>query len=75
MWCDWYQLVKGKVAYPHYRSGRHRNAVRVTILVLAFTFEQDKLPELYCGHDALLHTSRHKAWSMLVLYAVALYCH
>ena len=49
----------------------HHNAIRVTSLVLAFTVVQDKLPELYCGHDAFLFTSRYEAWGMPVLEAMA----
>ena len=47
------------------------NTIRVIALVLAFTFVQDKLPELYCGHDAFLFTSRYEAWGMPVLEAMA----
>ena len=32
---------------------------------------QDKLPELYCGHDAFLFSSRYEAWGMPVLEAMA----
>ena len=32
---------------------------------------QDILPELYCGHDAFLFSSRYKAWGMPVLEAMA----
>lgn len=32
---------------------------------------QDKMPELYCGHDAFLFTSRYEAWGMPVLEAMA----
>ena len=32
---------------------------------------QDILPELYCGHDAFLFSSRYEAWGMPVLEAMA----
>ena len=32
---------------------------------------QDVLPELYCGHDAFLFSSRYEAWGMPVLEAMA----
>lgn len=32
---------------------------------------QEVLPELYCGHDAFLFSSRYEAWGMPVLEAMA----
>ena len=32
---------------------------------------QEILPELYCGHDAFLFSSRYEAWGMPVLEAMA----
>lgn len=32
---------------------------------------QDILPELYCGHDAFVFSSRYEAWGMPVLEAMA----